>query len=129
MARDLTLTITHQLTSIPMPCGHLIFVTKSYERQRRDDHGWFYCICGQPARFTGNNEADRLRGQLQTARDQLDTARQQRDLAEHRRRGEKAAKTRLKNRIGKGVCPCCKRTFQNLQQHMANQHPQFSDTD
>jgi len=30
--------------------------------------------------------------------------------------------TRTKN----GVCPCCKRSFLNLQKHMKNKHPSFS---
>jgi hypothetical protein len=24
------------------------------------------------------------------------------------------------------VCPCCNRTFSNLQRHMAHKHPQFA---
>lgn len=34
--------------------------------------------------------------------------------------------TKLKNRIAKGVCPCCQRSFQNLKRHMESQHPDFS---
>lgn len=40
----------------------------------------------------------------------------------------KGAKTRLKNvkaRVGNGVCPCCNRTFVNLQRHMHNKHPEY----
>jgi len=51
------------------------------------------------------------------------------DHNEHRRRGEKAAKTRLKTRIACGVCPCCKRTFQNLYRHMRNKHPKYLKPD
>jgi hypothetical protein len=25
-----------------------------------------------------------------------------------------------------GVCPCCKRTFENLARHMKGQHPTFA---
>lgn len=34
--------------------------------------------------------------------------------------------TRIKNRVGKGVCPCCNRYFANVHRHMANQHPEFA---
>ena len=40
----------------------------------------------------------------------------------------KGTKTRLKNvkhRVADGVCPCCNRTFLNLQRHMAIKHPEF----
>lgn len=38
----------------------------------------------------------------------------------------KAAHTRTKNRIAKGVCPCCSRTFLDLQRHMQTKHPDFT---
>ena len=40
----------------------------------------------------------------------------------------KGTKTRLKNvkhRVANGICPCCKRTFLDLQRHMHNKHPDF----
>jgi uncharacterized protein with PIN domain len=46
--------------------------------------------------------------------------------AEHFRKsrdGMKGALTRERNRVGNGVCPCCDRTFVNLQRHMASKHP------
>ena len=49
----------------------------------------------------------------------------QREIDE-RLKCDKAAKTRLKNRVGKGVCPCCNRSFANLKRHMASQHPEFA---
>lgn len=33
--------------------------------------------------------------------------------------------TKTRNRIAKGVCPCCNRSFVNLGKHMAGQHPDF----
>lgn len=44
---------------------------------------------------------------------------------ESKRRAEKAAKTRLKNKIQAGACPCCQERFTNLQKHMEEQHPGF----
>jgi hypothetical protein len=38
----------------------------------------------------------------------------------------KGVKTRMANRIKHGVCPCCNRTFLNLQRHMTTQHPSFN---
>jgi hypothetical protein len=33
---------------------------------------------------------------------------------------------RLRKRAKHGVCPCCKRTFQQLARHMKQKHPEFS---
>lgn len=40
-------------------------------------------------------------------------------------RAQKAAKTRLKNRVKHGVCPCCNRTFKQLTEHMKTTHPDY----
>lgn len=37
--------------------------------------------------------------------------------------------TRMKNRVGNGVCPCCNRHFKNLQGHMKTKHPEFKDSE
>lgn len=34
--------------------------------------------------------------------------------------------TKTKNRIGKGVCPCCNRTFVELARHIATKHPDYA---
>lgn len=97
----------------------------------------FYCPAGHPQHFA-ESEATRLKRQISqlTARnDQLDAAvqraREQTAAAnkreERQRRctiAQKAAKTRLKNRVMNGVCPCCNRSFLNLQRHMKTQHPE-----
>ena len=41
---------------------------------------------------------------------------------------QKGVTTRLKNRVQKGVCPCCNRYFAQLQRHMTTQHPNFAAT-
>ena len=34
--------------------------------------------------------------------------------------------TRIKKRVGNGVCPCCKRTFRDLARHMTGKHPTWN---
>lgn len=65
---------------------------------------------------------------LQRERANHDQTRADRDYTENRRRAEKAAKTRLKNRAKAGVCPCCNRTFKQLAAHMKTQHPNWNNT-
>lgn len=46
--------------------------------------------------------------------------------ADHFRRsrdGMKGVLVKERRRVGNGVCPCCNRTFSNLQRHMKSEHP------
>lgn len=40
-------------------------------------------------------------------------------------RAQKAAKTKIMNRVKNGVCPCCNRTFKDLQNHFKTKHPEL----
>ena len=78
------------------------------------------------------SEKDRLSKKLKSVEEdlrrtesRLASEKAQRKFAEHRVRAEKGAKTKLKNRIANGVCPCCTRSFQNLQRHIETKHPEF----
>lgn len=42
---------------------------------------------------------------------------------QHQVRAQKAAKTRLRKRIEHGVCPHCKRHFENVERHVKSKHP------
>ncbi|MBV6448554.1 hypothetical protein [Nitrosomonas sp.] len=42
----------------------------------------------------------------------------QRDAAERSARAYKGQATKIKRRVGRGVCPCCNRHFENLERHM-----------
>lgn len=107
-------------------CGFTIWMPVGFMRQRKRDHRLFHCTsCGQDQYWAQESDIERERRLRSAAVDQLNTVRQQRDHIERRRRGEKAAKTRIKNRIARGVCPCCNRTFANLAKHMAGQHPDY----
>ena len=127
-------------------CGLQHAVPKSLfdmqKRQYRDGEAQqgICCPLGHMWTFSGISKAERLDGQLKKERFEADR-RLQREIAGHdqtraelrtteaSRRGEKAAKTRIKNRVSKGVCPCCTRSFTNLQRHMASQHPDYTEQD
>ena len=52
-----------------------------------------------------------------------------RDLLTQEERSHSATKgqlTKTKKRVAKGVCPCCKRHFTNVERHMASQHPEYA---
>lgn len=117
-------------------CGGPIAMSEEMIASRKRDRKSFYCVAGHPQRFAGKNEADKLREELALERKRKEWAQQEaqaqrdaRGAAERQVRAQKAAKTRLKNRIAHGVCPCCQRTFQNLARHMTTRHPSWSSAE
>lgn len=97
-----------------------------FQQERRNDHANFYCPNGHLNHYPQKNEAERLRQQLKWANARADSWKDQAETAEARRRGQKAANTKLKKRIAAGVCPCCRRSFEDLARHIAGQHPDFA---
>lgn len=92
----------------------------------------FYCPHGH-TQWYGKSTEDRLRDRLADAervaeqeRQSAKAARAREQMALHSLRAQKGAKTRLKNRIKHGVCPCCTRTFQDLARHMQTKHPDYN---
>jgi hypothetical protein len=70
-------------------------------------------------------EKARLEKRLQMEKNRREAAESESKHHKNVARSEKAAKTRIKNRIKHGVCPCCTRTFANLAAHMKNKHPDY----
>ncbi len=85
--------------------------------------GWGYDGQGENARL--KRDLKEKEHDLQNQKKRTQWAKQEARHSENRRRAEKAAKTRIKNRIANGVCPCCKRSFKNLHRHMQNKHPKY----
>lgn len=103
-----------------------------YNRARRSSSVEFYCPNGHDQVFSETSE-QKLQRELANERRRLDSEsarvtslRDQLEATERSLRGHKAAKTRIKNRIANGVCPCCNRSFKDLARHMAGQHPAFA---
>jgi len=79
---------------------------------------------GHPQIYT-ETELDKLRRHLKFAEGSAERARTQAESERRHRIAIKGQLTKTKNRIANGVCPCCNRSFSNLQRHMSGQHPQF----
>lgn len=86
-----------------------------------------YCPLGHQHVPRGETKTQQLNRSLQRERSAHDQTKAELQTTERRRRGEKAAKTRLQNRVGNGVCPCCRRSFTNVRRHIANKHPDYVD--
>lgn len=125
-------TVTMFISDCPS-CGVIFGITTEYEDRRREDHKGWYCPNGHRMGFTGPTDAEKraaraeesakqLQAKLIAERNKADAAR--RDAAE-----AKASETRLRWRVGHGVCPCCQRSFPALAAHVATKHPDFTRTD
>lgn len=95
----------------------------------------FYCPLGHSQCYT-ETEEQRLKKKLEqeqarSARltSQVDQARARAEHEEHRARAYKGQVTKIKKRVGKGVCPCCNRSFVDLARHMENKHPDYSEVE
>lgn len=119
-------------TIICFRCGIRFDVPAKWKAARLNDKTTFYCPNGDAQHFTESEldrvrrERDRLKQQIAERDDSIARARQRADAAERSASVRKGVITRLKRRAAAGVCPCCNRTFENLQRHMSSQHPTFA---
>lgn len=70
---------------------------------------------------------DQLKASVASERQRVHAAIEREQHQRRRVKAQKAAKTRLKNRVANGVCICCNRFFKNLASHMKTQHPEVTD--
>ena len=118
-------------------CGVPFGLQVDIERSRRNDHDTFYCTNGHGQCFPQETEEERLKKQLNierqkastliASRDQLSAElRDTRETSKREKAALKGSITKMKNRVGRGVCPCCNRYFADVHKHMESKHPGFS---
>lgn len=121
------------LTILECPKCFMAFgITSRLEEIRRQDGESFYCPAGHSQAF-GAGENAKLKKELSAALSREQLQKDQRHAAElevqreleARIKAEKS-KSRLEERVKNGVCPCCKRSFCNLQRHIKTKHPEFT---
>ncbi len=114
-------------------CGMCFSVPSDWEAQRRAKHDTFYCPNGHNLSFPGETRAEKAERELEAAKKRhavdLEWQRSRREAAERSAAAHKGKVTEIKNRIHNGLCPCCRRSFQNLRRHMATKHPEFKDAE
>ena len=133
MCAQLALSIT--LTEVSCgECGGVYALNYIFVRQKEKNGGYWKCPYCKCSWGYGESEIDRLNKKVAATQRALETERKRKEwaqkeakIAENRRRAQKGITTRIKNRVGHGVCPCCNRTFQNLKRHMTAKHPDFSN--
>ncbi len=102
-------------------CDVQFYITKQMYEKRKEDGATFWCPNGHGQQFAENIQLKLSRAiqERDTFKNRLYAEADQRAAAEHRIE-------QLKARVGKGVCPCCKRSFTDLRRHMECKHPKYS---
>lgn len=105
-------------------CGVISTCPEPVWDQQQAEGGYHHCSNGHQ---WGWNKESCEREQLRRERDRLkqQAARLEEEASLSRVRAERAeeANRKLKKRAAAGVCPCCNRTFTNMQRHMKSKHP------
>lgn len=106
-------------------CGVPFALHDEFIRQRREDHKTWYCPNGHPRYYPRENETEKAKAAVRRLERQLANRDEDLRAAKVAHAVTKGKLTKTRNRIAKGVCPCCNRSFANLGKHMAGQHPDF----
>ena len=112
-----------------------------YRRVVTKAEGTIYCpACGCQSHWAESEATKKIREleqQVQRERQQADQMKASRDFhkecasrSEHKARALKGVVTKKRkqlDRVSKGVCPCCNRSFVDLRRHMEAKHPTFQE--
>jgi len=113
-------------------CAMVFGMPMDFLRRLRETGDSFYCPNGHSQAFI-KSEVDKLRAELErvkaSSQREIEWQKGQRLVAEKQLIAKKGQITKLKNRVSKGVCPCCNRSFSNLHQHMTTKHPDYATKD
>lgn len=118
-------------------CSAIFGVISDAETELRRSHKTFYCPhCGGRQHFPHQSDIERAEAAAKRAQELLElerrmnaNQRERADAAERRLSATRGVVTRIKNRVGAGVCPCCNRTFAALAKHMQTKHPDYRKAD
>lgn len=114
-------------------CGVMFAIPQALEEECDRNHSrYWWCPNGHSRHYVGETDAAKQARLRKLAEDRESVQRAYRDQAEASARGQKAAATRARNerdkdrrRVANGVCPCCGRTFKQVERHMKSQHPDY----
>lgn len=127
----LTTTVTLGNVITCGQCGICFAFDARVHQERRENGDNFYCPNGH-SRVYRKSKVQQLEEKLAAAEQRTEKARAQtrreRERAEHEKRRHAATKgvlTKTRKRVSAGVCPCCRRSFENLREHMETKHPDY----
>ncbi len=106
-------------------CGIQFGLQEGFDNDNQRNGGTWYCPNGHGRVYT-EPEVKKLERQLTREMARHDQTKANLQGTKRTLIAERGHRTRLKNRIKNGVCPCCNRSFQNLYKHMKSQHPDYA---
>lgn len=115
-------TVTMELEHETCWCGIPFMLPKDLRYQARNRNHTIYCPLGHTITWKENEEV-RLRRERDNLKQQQARLEDEKRDAIARAEKAEAATKRLQKRTAAGVCPCCNRTFLNMQRHMKSKHP------
>lgn len=119
-------------------CATVFALPAHYALDLRRKHATFYCPKGHSQFFPGESDierAERLRKAANSDRSEAWAAYQalqdQLRASQRQKAALKGQLTKARNKIANGVCPVggCRRHFDNVQAHIATEHPSWHVTD
>jgi DUF438 domain-containing protein len=113
-------------TQVCAECGVTFALPARVVSERRKTGNNFYCPNGHSL-FFGKSENDRLKEQVSRLEQRLSAKNSEIEMLEQSKRKVETKLKKTEKRIAAGVCPCCSRTFQNVQRHIKSKHPDFAE--
>lgn len=114
-------------------CSVLFAIPQQLKEHLEDSGDWFYCPNGHRQHYT-KTTIQRLKEELEQKKRFLEYGDKRLQILQDRNthlsntlRVTKGHATRVKNKykeLAGGVCPCCKKEFKNLADHMKELHPE-----
>lgn len=137
MSRGTVLMISDKLvTEQCCNCGVTFAIPQQLMNELSETHKDFYCPNGHSQRYIDKTEAqkqreraDRLQRLVDAREEDIRFEQRRLDTERKAHAATKGQLTKTRKRVGNGVCPCCNRSFANLQRHMSGQHPDYAETD
>jgi hypothetical protein len=118
-------------------CGGVYAIAEKFREQSQKEGTTWRCPypgCHVHWGYANNSENAQLKRQLEAERQRVERAENRarmaasrQGIAERSARAYKGQVTKVKRRVGNGVCPCCNRTFSDLARHMKGKHPDYGE--
>jgi hypothetical protein len=107
-------------------CGVQFGIPKElYNQLRNDPAMWFYCPNGHKQHYSKSLEVQAREEAEKKLREKEDELIRSANRNIELQNELKKVNNKMK-RVHRGVCPCCNRTFTNLQRHMKSKHPEHT---
>lgn len=126
MERGLTYTKTvTMITEVCCNCGVLFGIPSDFRDDVRRTKQTFYCPNGHGQSYTKSTYEIEIE-KLKRDKEQLEGSLSNVVAGKIQLEKQLKKSNRELKRVKNGVCPCCNRSFQNLHNHIKNQHPEYT---